>query len=153
MKFLKKIKTTVLLNNFIYLMLGIVMAIVPDAISKFICYIIGGLIAFVGFNGIRRYISNKSNIALILGILAMFFGISIIINPNSFASIIPIIIGLYIIVMAITKYNQAIYYKNTYYKQWYATLIESILLTILGSGGFSAIISHLLYSKKLKKEA
>lgn len=137
MKYLKEIKKSVLLTDLIYIVIGTVMMIIPGFISNFICYVLGALIIFYGSLKIIKYRELKehnslSSIMLIMGVLAFILGLIIIINPEAFASIVPIIIGIYIMIISLSKFNQAIEFKNSNYSKWPAVLIAAILLLSLG---------------------
>lgn len=137
MKYIKEIKKSILLTDIIYLFIGFLMAVIPKFISDFICYIMGIIIILFGSNRILKYMELKkknslSNILLFIGIIALIIGLVIIVNPKSFASIIPLIIGVYVFVLGITKYNQAINFKEAGYKSWYNVMISAVLLSVLG---------------------
>ena len=137
MKVFKEIKKTALLNNMIFLFVGFIMFIIPSFISNFICYIIGGLILLFGIKYIINYINikkrnNLSSVMLFLGVLALILGITILLKPNTFSSIIPFIIGIYIIIVSLTKINEAMNLKNNNYDKWYSFMLPAVLLFLVG---------------------
>ncbi|HPF83442.1 MAG TPA: DUF308 domain-containing protein [Bacilli bacterium] len=136
MKFLKKIKKSLLLTDMIYIMIGLLMALIPGFISNCICYIIGILILLFGASKIIRYIDTKDNgnmatFMLIVGIISAILGLVIILNPESFASLIYILIGIYICILGLSKLKQALDFKANNNKSWYSILISAILLLVL----------------------
>lgn len=137
MKYLKEIKKSVLVTNLIYIIVGITMMIIPGFISNFICYIIGILIILFSSSSIIKYNQLKQHniitkIILVIGIMALIFGLVIVVNPKNFASIVPIVIGIYIMTIGISKYNQAMEFKRVNYKHWYSVLLSAVLLLLLG---------------------
>ena len=100
-------KKTMFITAIIYILLGIFMIISPASISNIICYVIGFLILAFGGNQIFIFINSKgsqiSKFNLVLGILALLLGSYVVINPEAFISFIPIVVGVIIIVDAVTK--------------------------------------------------
>jgi uncharacterized membrane protein HdeD (DUF308 family) len=68
----------------------------------------------------------------IVGILMILLGLFIILNPSKLASVIPITIGLYLIIIAISKLSDSFEYKSANYDKWYNFLLSSILTLIIG---------------------
>lgn len=137
MKYIKEIKKSILVTDLIYIMIGLIMAIIPGFLSNFICYVMGIIIVLFGSTRILRYIelkkkTNLSNIMLVIGIIALILGIVIIVNPEGVTSIIPFIIGIYVFVLGLTKINQALEFRENNYNGWSPTMISAVLLLLLG---------------------
>lgn len=137
MNYLKVIKKDALLTDLIYMVIGILFILIPGFISDFICYLIGLLIIILGINPIRRYFklidkTRSAKIVFILGILMILLGLFIVLNPSMLASILPITIGAYLIIIALAKLSDAIEYKSSNYDKWYNFLLSSILTLIVG---------------------
>lgn len=137
MRSIKKAQKNNIQKNIIYLLIGIFLFIFPNFISNSICYIIGSLTSIIGLICLINYFklkkhNNNSVILLILGLLILGFGLSIIIKPNIYISIIPFIIGIYIIFIALYKLNQALILKNSKYNKWYSFMLSAILMLLFG---------------------
>lgn len=137
MKYFKEVNSPILLTKLIYIIIGIAMIIIPEFISNSICYIISILIIFFGLSCLIKYIQLKkhniiSNIMLVISIIALILGLVIFINPEFFISIVPFVIGIYIIIIGVSKYIEAIEIKKANYKHWYIVMFASILLLLLG---------------------
>ena len=137
MNYLKVIKKDALLTDLVYMVIGLLLILIPGFISDFICYLIGILVIILGINPIRRYFklidkTRSAKIVFILGILMILLGLFIILNPSMLASILPITIGAYLIVIALVKLSDAVEYKNSNYDKWYNFLLSSILTFIIG---------------------
>ena len=78
------------------------------------------------FSGSKNYLE----ISFILGVFALIFGIIIMINPDIIGSIIPLLIGIWMVINGVTK----LYYSLTINKVSSATLSIIISLVILVCG-------------------
>ena len=129
-------KKTMFITAIIYILLGIFMIISPASISNIICYVIGFLILAFGVNQIFIFINSKgtqiSKFNLVLGILALLLGSYVVINPEAFISFIPIVVGVIIIVDAVTKMVEAFSLKNNGYAKWNNIFITSIIMLLFG---------------------
>jgi uncharacterized membrane protein HdeD (DUF308 family) len=134
-----KIKSTLTGVSVVYLILGIIMFIFPDSISDIICYVVGLMFLFLGIAGIVMYVKTElktsyTSFTLIMSILFGAFGIFIISNPKIFASFIPLVIGIFLIVDAISKLSSAFDLKSSDYQKWWEILIVAFI--VLGCGLF-----------------
>ena len=69
---------------------------------------------------------------MVLGILALLLGSYVVINPEAFISFIPIVVGVIIIVDAVTKMVEAFSLKNNGYAKWNNIFITSIIMLLFG---------------------
>ncbi len=137
MDFVKKLKSTFIGMSVIYLVLGIVMVISPVFVSNFICYFIGALLIIAGCFGIFSYIQNGGSgflvrATLLISILFAALGIYILINPETFVSIIPIIVGIMLMLESLDKIGTVFKAKNNGYEKWLQILIAPVIIFILG---------------------
>ncbi len=137
MEILKKLKSTFIGMSIIYLIIGIVMVISPVFVSNFICYFIGALLIVGGCFGIFSYIQNGGSgflvrMTLLVSILFAALGIYILINPETFVSIIPIIVGIMLMLESLDKIASAFKAKKNGYEKWLQVLIAPIIIFILG---------------------
>ncbi len=137
MEILKKLKNTMVFMAIIYLLLGVIMFLFPDTISDFICYFVGILFLFLGISGIVTYIKADIKGAmftsiLVVSILSATLGVYIVINPKLFASFIPLVMGIFLIVDAISKLSAALDLKKFNYGDWWQMLIVSLVILTCG---------------------
>lgn len=137
MEFISKIKSTMTFMTVVYFIVGIVMIIFPDVVSDFICYIVALLFLFLGISGVVSYIKAEikgfaMNTILIVSILMAALGAYIFLNPKIFASFIPLVIGIFLLVDAISKLSAALDLKKIQYKNWWHLLIVSLVVFICG---------------------
>ena len=93
-----------LLTSIILLVLGILLLFIPGSIVTTVIRIFGIVILVVGILSVLNSSRNKTNNTdLVYGILISILGIVFISNPQTIASIIPFILGVWIIIKSLFK--------------------------------------------------
>ena len=137
MFYVKKVNDAILIKNIIYILLGFMMIIMPEFISDTICYLVGVLLIIFGALKVSKYVeigkkSPITNALMIIGVVSLVLGLMIIIKPETFASIIPFILGVYIIILGVSNLQQANEFKKHKYENWTSALISASILLVLG---------------------
>lgn len=137
MEILNKMKSTLITMAVIYVVLGLVMLLIPVAVSDFICYIIGALFLVLGAAGILSYIKTRGSsfagsFTLIISIIFAALGVYILCNPVSFASFIPTVVGIMLVVDSVTKFQSAFELKKSGYNKWWEMLLVALIIVTLG---------------------
>ena len=81
------------------------------------------------FEKIRKRSNNNE---LVLGIILLAFGLIILLNQVAFISILPIIIGMWLIIKSVMKFQLAINLKSMMAEKWGWVLASAILMFIFG---------------------
>ena len=137
MEFLKEIKSTLFIMSGLYLVIGLIMLIYPAFVTNAICYLIGTLCLILGGLGIYIYISSEVYGSLAYGILVaaialIVLGIFVIVDPIEFASMIPFVMGIVLVIDAFTKLQSASGLKRYNHDKWWIVLISSLLIFAFG---------------------
>ncbi len=137
MELLKKAKNALIGISVVYLVIGIIMVIMPVFVSNFICYVIGALLIVGGGSGIFTYIRAGvdgflAKITLLIAVLFTVLGIYILINPEGFVSIIPIVVGIMLVIESFDKISTTLSARKNGYQDWLKMLIPSVIIFILG---------------------
>jgi len=137
MNLMKDLRNTLTGAAILYIVFGLVMLLIPVAVSSFICYLIASLFLVIGILGVFSYIKNRglgfgSSIILIFSILFLALGIFILFNPVSFVSFIPLVVGIMLIIDSINKFQTTFDLKTRGYKNWWHMLFVSLIIVILG---------------------
>ena len=137
MNLIKKAKSALIGISIVYLLLGVIMVISPVFVSNFICYVIGALLIVVGGSGIFTYIRAGASgafakITLLISVLFAVLGIYILINPEGFVSIIPLVVGVMLIIESFDKISTTLNAKKNGYQNWLKMLIASVIIFALG---------------------
>ncbi len=136
------------IGSLLYLVLGIIMIVFPKNISNILCYFIGSVIIIYGIVNITTYSkiiekNSLSKVLLIIAIACILFGLFILAKPETFASIIPFVTGIYMLLLSISKLGEALDLRRQNYSKWWMVLLFFIELfvfsLILIFNPFSAI--------------
>ena len=121
-----------LISSIITLIVGIILMFVPGGLIRTLVKMVGVLIilfsAFVIVNTIK---SKKSTFEITYGILISILGLVFLFSPDVIASIIPFILGIYIIIQSSIKL-QHIYNLKKLGEDCTAALIINIITLLLG---------------------
>lgn len=123
--------------SIIFVIVGLFLFIKPDTTISAISYIIGGTLISGGLYSSYKYFSLKDilstfNFDLIYGVLMLIAGMFLIIKPLALSSFFPIILGIWIIINSITKFEYALLLKRTKNADWTYNFLLSILTFIWG---------------------
>ncbi len=134
---LDKIKNTLIATALLYLICGLIMLFFPTTIINIGCYIVGLMFLFVGVSGIVMYMKTElktafTSFTLVMSIIFGTFGIYILMSPQSFAKFIPLVIGIFLLVDAISKVSVAFDLKQYNYTNWWQMLIVAFIILACG---------------------
>ncbi len=136
-KKIKKTFNTNLLISIIFVIVGLFLFIRPDTTISLISYTIGGILLVSGiFYGYKYFtnekIINAFSFELVYGVLLTIAGVFLIFNPNALANLFPIILGIWIIINSVTKFQYALVLKKLKKEDWAYTTLISVLTFIWG---------------------
>jgi len=132
-----------ILTSIILLILGIILLIIPGSIVTTVIRIFGLIIIALGVLSIIGSSKNtNSNVELIYGILISILGLVFVSNPEVIASIIPFILGVWIVIRSLFKLQIVASIRKTnpeYIKPLIINIITLILGIILMFNPFSGV--------------
>jgi len=136
-KMIKRTAVVSIITSLIFAVLGIVMIANPEAAIEIVAAVLGITVIVIGAEKIISYFVMKGNLdffnyELIYGIVAILFGILIMIHSNTFASIVRIIIGIWIAYAGLMKINISFKLKSANISAWAIVLILSIISLLAG---------------------
>lgn len=122
--------------SIIFLLLGIIFLIYPNISIQVVAYLIafiliGSGIYLIGLEFTNRIIFFPMD-TLFNGIISVILGTIILIYPNIFQTIIPIMLGTYFILDSIFKLKVATFLQRIDNTSWILTLLLTILSIICG---------------------
>ncbi len=132
---MKKMFSLSIFSSIILIVIGLLLFIKPGDTLKTISYVIGGLILVFGIFGIARFTKTEKkglNFDLVYGVLSLIAGLIVILNPEALASIIPVILGIWIVINSSLKVQYAFYIKTDDSKKWIVALVLSLITLICG---------------------
>lgn len=146
---LKKTTNKNMITSIIILLFGIFIFIKPDTTVKTISFLLGIILLISGINNIVGAFNNKESINdlnIAIGIIIIVASLVLFFNPTIIASIIPLIVGIYMIISSAFKL-QYLYSLKSLTNKWdtsvviiaIVTLILGVLLVFNPFGGVIAI--------------
>ena len=145
--FFKEVSVASILTSIAIGILGLIILFNPNETIALLSLILGIIIMIIGIGKIISYIilrkeSNFSNYDLIYGIIAIVISIIMLANANAFATIVRVIIGIWIAYTGIMKLIYALNLKSLSSSSWIAVMIMAIITII--AGVYIAIDSSIL---------
>lgn len=137
MEFLKEIKSTLFILSGLYIVIGLIMLIAPTFVTNMICYLIGALCLIIGGLAIYTYISSEvygplAYAILVIAIALIVLGVFIVVDPIGFASVLPFITGVVLVIDAFSKLQSASSLKKYNHDKWWVVLIAGFLIFAFG---------------------
>ena len=133
---IKRTAVVSIITSLIFAVLGIVMIANPEAAIEIVAAVLGITVIVIGAEIISYFVMKGNldffNYELIYGIVAILFGILIMTHSNTFASIVRIIIGIWIAYAGLMKINISFKLKSANISAWAIVLILSIISLLAG---------------------
>ena len=132
---IKKMSITSIVFSLLFIVTGIFLLLRPETAINVVCYVIGVILVLWGVVSIIQFFSDKNStnylsLSFIFGSFVFIFGIIILIKPAIVASIVPLLIGVWMVINGVTKlsYSLSIYKfsKNM------LSVIGSIFIIVFG---------------------
>ncbi len=110
---LKHIKWTDVLMSLAYVVAGVLLVIFPNESGQVISYIVGGSAVVYGIVSLTAYFladirDTLYNNHFVLGLMAIIFGVAIIVKKDLIVDLIPFILGLCIVTSGLIKLHRAV---------------------------------------------
>ena len=131
-KIFKKSGWIAILEAIIFAVLGMVLIWNPEGIIKWISYILGAIFIVVGVFKTFNYVKSKGKYELVYGLMAVVIGIVTIVYSGTIASILRIIIGIWIIYTALIRVSSSLKLRTAGIKAWPYCLGLAIIMFIGG---------------------
>lgn len=111
--FLKKETIISLITTLIFLIIGAILYVKPISTMAAITYIIEAVLIITGIATIINYIKvdvryDVFSLGFVQGIVCILVALFLIVNPNLIATILPIVIGIWMIFGSLTRIQIAI---------------------------------------------
>lgn len=136
-KRMKSVGWAAILESLIIGALGIILLVNPTGLTKVIFYVVGICLMIKGVYKILNYFASHGkydfyNNDLLYGIIALVFGVILVVLWETLASAIGIVVGAWMIYGALVRMNTAIKMRVAGIKEWFYALILSLAMLALG---------------------
>ena len=137
MKMLKELKWEAILTGVLYILLGIVALVIPEAMQKTLGYLIGIVLIVAGLISIICYLlrdarENYYHNEFVFGLVGMVVGAAVLYKVEVIISLIPFILGILVLFSGCSKLQDAIDLKRLSYGSWAGMLVVAVINIILG---------------------
>lgn len=133
-------KNSLLIAALVYLILGLILLFFPNLTTSIFCAALGGLLLLYGIITVISYFirSNSSRdfsfqMELIFGVISAVVGLFFLVKPSVLLSILPFILGVYILIDGLVNLKRGMDMKKLGYVRWNATLILAVVSLVLGA--------------------
>lgn len=136
-KLFKEMRKEATITSIIYIVIGMVLFFVPKLSADIIIWAISLIILLFGISHLVTYfkydnLGFNERLDLVIGAISIGTGIFIILNSNFIMSIIPFVIGVFLLIESISLIKQAFVLKEYDLKQFKISLTLGIILVIGG---------------------
>ena len=126
-----------LLSALALMLLGLALLLWPEASLRLVCYLFGAVILVKGLLSIWGYVRAEERFffdyfGLVFGIAASALGVFLLLQPDTVVSVLPILVGIYVIVDAVVRLQSAFELRAMGYGRWWGFLILAGLSVALG---------------------
>ena len=137
MQSLKQYKTGAIILSACMMILGIVMIIWPNVSALVVCYLMGAICIATGVYELIRYfdlgvVGILFRYDLLVSILSILVGIILLFHPLGALTILPIILGLYIIIAGVFSIQISTESRHFGMNDWWMSLVFGIVGIIFG---------------------
>lgn len=134
---IKKYKTGAIILSVLTIALGVVMIIWPDISALTACYLTGAICIAMGIYELVRYFELGLAGVLFrfdlgIGIFSILAGVILICHPMCAMTVLPIILGVYIIISGIFSIQTSTELRIFGYSSWWTSLVLGIIGVLLG---------------------
>ncbi|HOO67798.1 MAG TPA: DUF308 domain-containing protein [Bacilli bacterium] len=122
-----------LISPIFLLVLGIILLIIPGAVLTLVIQIVGVLLVVTSlFYLIDVFRNNSPSLGLVYATSIGVLGVLLFIFPETIASLMPLILGLWIIIKSMFRLQLISTLKIDGSKVWFKVFIVNLLMLIMG---------------------
>lgn len=134
---LKQVRWSSAVSSVAFIIAGILMIIYPNISASVVAYIIGiGFLVFGLINIIAYFLLDIHDVLhrndFVIGLLALIFGLMVILKKDLIADLIPLILGLVIMTSGFTKLQRAVVSRRIGYSNSMIYVILAVISIVFG---------------------
>lgn len=132
----KEMRNSYLLSLVVMIALGILLFLFPDTSVRMVCIGIGavllvyGLLKLMGLIRYREYL-QVIGLQVMISALPALIGIAMILAPEVFASILPVIVGVFLGIIGAVELHAALSMKRMAFEDWRSSMAVAVMTLIL----------------------
>lgn len=127
-QWIKDAKKQMVLTSVFSILLGLVLAIWPDATKLAVSYLIGAVLVLFGVIRVVRYFIYEVRLDLfrydfVSGLVLLGAGVFFLLNPEFIVSILPVLLGIVVVIDSAVKLQQGMDLLRAGYNRWWLVLL------------------------------
>lgn len=133
-KFLKRSNWTDVTVSIVFAFLGILLMVRPNEMVSVVAILLGAVFVIAGFLKLVDYFTSgkKEDYLLTLSLIFMIIGAIILLKPSIISNIFNIVLGVWMIVIALENFQTTLLWKEHKSNYWTATVCFSLLMILAG---------------------
>lgn len=134
---LRYVKNGMLLLSLLFIVLGVLLLVMPQASLLWICYAFGAVVLCTGVLCLIQYARIRGSgfaapFLLVAGVITAGLGVFTLAQPQVVASFLPVVFGLFILIDGCGRIGTAIDLARRRGEKWWLLLLLSLLSIALG---------------------
>lgn len=134
----KFLKDSYIITSLLYILMGLILFLYPDKSLKVVCYLFGMIILLFGVIKILGYFRDIRDgftfpLNLLVGIVFTVVGGFLLLQSELVISILPVVLGVYIVLDSFMNIRQAMDLKKAGYERWKNMLIPAVVMVVLAA--------------------
>lgn len=134
---MKNFRRTVSISSVAFILVGLALLLWPDLSLRLVCGLFGLVILLKGISSIYAFFKDEvrgffSYFGWMFGAVAVALGIFLLIRPQTVVSILPILVGLFVIIDGVMRVQTAFELRAAGYDRWWSMLILALISAALG---------------------
>lgn len=124
-------------SSIAFILLGIALLLWPGLSIRLVCGLFGLIILIKGIGSIVNYAKAEvrtmfSYFGWIFGAAAIALGVFLLVKPETVVSVLPILVGLFVMFDGIMRLQSAFELRNAGARNWWGFLLLALLSVVLG---------------------
>lgn len=133
----KKIWWSSVTSSIILFILGLLLFLKPDTVIHVVALILGIFIIVVGIFALLKYFRSEQKngmirFNIIYGGVCIVSGLILALTPSAIASILPIVLGIWMIISSLLKIQYALNIKEAGSTSWIPTFTLAMITLVVG---------------------
>ena len=132
----KEMRNSYLLSSVVMIVLGVLLFLFPDTSVRMVCIGIGivllvyGLLKLLGLIQYREHF-QVIGFQVVLSALPALIGVAMILAPEVFASILPVIVGVFLGIIGAVELHAALSMKKMAFEDWKSSMAVAVMTLVL----------------------
>lgn len=135
---MKNFRKTFPISSVAFVLVGLALLLWPEASLRVVCGLFGLVILMKGVGSIYSFLKAEvrgffSYFGWLFGAAAVALGIFLLIRPQTVVSILPILVGLFVIMDGVLRVQSAFELRAADYSRWWSLLLLALVSVALGA--------------------